>query len=126
METKITAFDKDNLKMLRVAIDDALATVAAKYGLRSAKALGMSFSPSEVKITVMAQAGDPGADQLKVIQAHALGFKPSILGATCVINGHVFTITGFARSKVLADGPKGPGYTLPLDQTKRLCPQHVL
>jgi hypothetical protein len=97
MNNKITAFEPTNLKLIRAAIDKALAGVAAEFGLQKLELTSMTYDStkftSSVKGTVPADPTNPLVMSKYKTASQMLGFSDNIVGETFTSKGESFTVT---------------------------------
>ena len=116
---KVTNFDKPTIKAIRMAMDQALATVASEYGI-TINTGNARFSGNEVTFKVKAntQSAD-GTVNTKEAQMFDL-YKQSIglghlnVGDTIQLQGKSFTIAGYntraRKSPINITDSNGRGY----------------
>ena len=105
---KITEFNRNNIKALRIEMDEALQTISKKYGIQIETG-NASFSGNEVTFKVKANAvGTNGtvitkeAEMFKRIK-NIKGLGHLSVGDTIRIQGNAYTLTGFNNR-----APKSP------------------
>ena len=127
--SKITQFDRQSLRALRVDLDSAMATIASKYGIELS-AGNISFTSETATIKVAAgiigsngRAVTPEAkafDQYKSL----VGLGGLNVGDTIDLQGDMYTISGYKpRSKkspvVVTKVSNGSSYKVSVDMVKR-------
>lgn len=107
--------DKESMRMLRVAIDQALTTVAKKHGLKSLVAGNATFNDAsgsfQFKLEGVTSAGIDKAGQLyNLIRSRNMRLPP--LGTSFDQGGGSYKIVGAnsTGTKVLAQMPDGKKY----------------
>lgn len=126
--SKITTFNPTVCKLLDQRIKDALAPLAAEFGVQikigGGSYLGGSYKP-KFEVAVIAADGlamTPEAEAFKQCAA-MLGFKPDDLGRSFKANGRTFKITGYRprahRQPIMATTDDGKTYVFPVDAVKR-------
>ena len=116
---KVTNFDKPTIKAIRMAMDQALATVASEYGI-TINTGNARFSGNEVTFKVKANTKSAdGTVQTKEAQmwdlyapTHGLGHLS--VGDTIQLQGKSFTIAGYntraRKSPINITDAQGRGY----------------
>lgn len=126
--SKITTFNPTVCKLLDQRIKDALAPLAAEFGVQikigGGSYLGGSYKP-KFEVAVIAADGlamTPEAEAFKQCAA-MLGFKPDDLGRTFTSGGRTMTIIGYrprAHARpIIASTADGKTYVFPTDAVKR-------
>ena len=116
---KVTNFDKPTIKAIRMAMDNALATVEKEYGITISTG-NARFSGNEVNFKVKANTmGNDGTVNTKEAQMFDL-YKNSIglghlnVGDTINLQGKSFTIAGYntraRKSPINITDAQGRGY----------------
>ena len=103
MATKMKAFTKDNLPMLRIDIDRALKEIGEKWGVSmkmgNIRFTDQSFSGKiEAALADATQGGDPreakwAADYKRYAALYEM--PPNMVGKPVVFNGSEFTLLGY-------------------------------
>jgi len=97
---QISNFDKATVKALRIAMNNALASVESEYGIKI-NAGNASFSGNEVTFKVKANTvGDSGEAQTKeatqwTMMASVNGLGHLSVGDEVILQGKSFTISGW-------------------------------
>ena len=115
----ISNFDKTTVKALRIAMNNALASVEAEYGIKI-NAGNASFSGNEVTFKVKANTvGDSGQAQTKEasnwdMMASVNGLGHLSVGDEVILQGKSFTIKGWntraRKSPINIEDASGRGY----------------
>jgi len=115
----ISNFDKTTVKALRTAMNQALASVEAEYGIKI-NAGNASFSGNEVTFKVKANTvGDSGQAQTKEasnwdMMASVNGLGHLSVGDEVILQGKSFTIKGWntraRKSPINIEDASGRGY----------------
>ena len=124
---KVTNFDKPTIKAIRMAMDNALATVEKEYGITISTG-NARFSGNEVTFKVKANTmGEGGQVNTKEAQMFDL-YKNSIglghlnVGDTINLQGKSFTIAGYntraRKSPINITDAQGRGYKCSVDMVK--------
>ena len=116
---KVTNFDKPTIKAIRMAMDQALATVASEYGI-TINTGNARFSGNEVTFKVKAntQSADGTVNtkeaQMWDIYAPTIGLGHLKVGDTINLQGKSFTIAGYntraRKSPINITDAQGRGY----------------
>jgi len=117
-------FTKQNIPIIREAINKALSEVATQFGLTSLKAGNASFRPGTLTFKLEARCGT-GVDQGASIIMQSLGFKPSIMEADLPFKGKTYKVIEPRRSKILMSCSDGKEYTMGIDMLKLLAKDHL-
>lgn len=124
---KIENFNRENLPLLRVALDGALSKVAAEWGITLE--LGtMRFDPRTVEVKVKMFLPSDGAPTPEALafkrDAKLVGLKAEDLGRTFPFQGRTYTITGLQwrrnGSKVTVTRDDGKGFGSAVEALKRI------
>lgn len=116
--SKITQFNRTNLKAVNDEINDVLSKVLEKYGL-SVKLGDISFDDNSFKTKLTVSTGSKSDSLKRDFEKHApkFGLKKSDFGKTINWSGEVFKIVGIkprsTKYPLLAE-KKGVVYKLPL------------
>ena len=124
---KVTNFDKPTIKAIRMAMDNALATVEKEYGITISTG-NARFSGNEVTFKVKANTmGEGGQVNTKEAQMFDL-YKNSIglghlnVGDTINLQGKSFTIAGYntraRKSPINITDAQGRGYKCSVEMVK--------
>ena len=118
----IKQFDRKTCKMLSVEIEEALQSIAKKYGISIKRGNG---SYSESRCLIKVECATIGEDGFARTQAETdfpmfctmFGLKPEHLGKEISIRGRVFTICGLKPNRtklpILARAVGGKVYKFP-------------
>lgn len=124
---KVTQFDKPTIKAIRMAMDQALATVASEYGI-TINTGNARFSGNEVTFKVKANTLDSsGSANTKEADMFDL-YKESIglgwlnPGDQILLQGKYFTLKGYntraRKSPILIEDAQGRGYKCSVEMVK--------
>ena len=124
---KVTNFDKPTIKAIRMAMDQALATVASEYGI-TINTGNARFSGNEVTFKVKAntQSADGTVNtkeaQMWDLYAPTCGLGHLKVGDTINLQGKSFTIAGWntraRKSPVNITDSNGRGYKCSVEMVK--------
>lgn len=106
MSAQIKSFDKNSFATLRPAINQALAKVAAEFGLTSLEMGNVTFSGGEFKSSLIGKiegVSDPRMDAYNLDYSKSLGYDVNIVGMRFSSNGKTFIV-----SKIEVNRPKYP------------------
>ena len=116
---KVTNFDKPTIKAIRMAMDQALATVASEYGI-TINTGNARFSGNEVTFKVKAntQSSDGTVNtkeaQMWDLYKQSIGLGHLNVGDTIQLQGKSFTIAGYntraRKSPINITDSNGRGY----------------
>ena len=116
---KVTNFDKPTIKAIRMAMDQALATVASEYGI-TINTGNARFSGNEVTFKVKAntQSSDGTVNtkeaQMWDLYKQSIGLGHLNVGDTINLQGKSFTIAGYntraRKSPINITDSNGRGY----------------
>ena len=116
---KVTNFDKPTIKASRMAMDQALATVASEYGI-TINTGNARFSGNEVTFKVKAntQSSDGTVNtkeaQMWDLYKQSIGLGHLSVGDTIQLQGKSFTIAGYntraRKSPINITDAQGRGY----------------
>ena len=116
---KVTNFDKPTIKAIRMAMDQALATVASEYGI-TINTGNARFSGNEVTFKVKAntQSSDGTVNtkeaQMWDLYKQSIGLGHLSVGDTIQLQGKSFTIAGYntraRKSPINITDAQGRGY----------------
>ena len=116
---KVTNFDKPTIKAIRMAMDQALATVASEYGI-TINTGNARFSGNEVTFKVKAntQSSDGTVNtkeaQMWDLYKQSIGLGHLNVGDTIQLQGKSFTIAGYntraRKSPINITDAQGRGY----------------
>ena len=125
--SKITQFDRQSLRALRVDLDSAMATIASKYGIELS-AGNISFTSETATIKVAAGIiGSNGRAVTKEAKAfdqykRLVGLGDLNVGDSVNVQGKQYTITGYKprskKSPVCIENAKGQGYKVSVEMIK--------
>jgi|TARA_B110000037_G_C17097794_1_gene496711 hypothetical protein len=124
---KISKFDRQSVKAIRVAMDIALAKVESEYGIKISTG-NASFSGDEVTFKVKANAIGAGG-QVKTKEASAWemyanlnGLGAISVGDTIELQGKSFTVAGWnsraRKSPISITDANGRGYKCSVEMVK--------
>jgi hypothetical protein len=124
---KISNFDRQTVKALRTAMDNALASVEAEYGIKISTG-NATFSGDEVTFKVKANAIGVGG-QVKTkeaanwdVYAGINGLGALSVGDTIDLQGKSFTIAGWnsraRKSPISITDANGRGYKCSVEMVK--------
>lgn len=125
--SKITQFDRQSLRALRVDLDSAMASIASKYGIELS-AGNISFTSETATIKVAAGIiGSNGRAVTKEAKAfdqykRLVGLGDLNVGDSVNVQGKQYTITGYKprskKSPVCIENAKGQGYKVSVEMIK--------
>ena len=128
---KVTNFDKPTIKAIRMAMDQALATVASEYGI-TINTGNARFSGNEVTFKVKANTmGEGGQVNTKEAQMFDLyknseGLGHLSVGDTVTLQGKSFILKGFntraRKSPIQIEDMQGRGYKCSVSMLKMYNP----
>ena len=128
---KVTNFDKPTIKAIRMAMDQALATVANEYGI-TINTGNARFSGNEVTFKVKANTmGEGGQVNTKEAQMFDLyknseGLGHLSVGDTVTLQGKSFILKGFntraRKSPIQIEDMQGRGYKCSVSMLKMYNP----
>ena len=128
---KVTNFDKPTIKAIRMAMDQALATVANEYGI-TINTGNARFSGNEVTFKVKANTmGEGGQVNTKEAQMFELvknqeGLGHLSVGDTVTLQGKSFILKGFntraRKSPIQIEDMQGRGYKCSVSMLKMYNP----
>lgn len=123
--SKINQFDRQTLRALRADLDNAMATIASKYGIQLS-AGNISFTSETATIKVAAGIIKNGTVMTAEASAfnqykRLVGLEAFNVGDTIQIQGEEFTIKGYKpRSKAAVVIERdGRGYKVTVDMVKK-------
>jgi hypothetical protein len=122
--SKINQFDRQTLRALRVDLDNAMATIASKYGIQLS-AGNISFTPETATIKVAAgiiKNGTVVTAEAKAFNQYKrlVGLEAFNVGDTIQIQGKEYTIKGYKPRSMAAVVIErdGRGYKVTVDMVK--------
>ena len=128
---KVTNFDKPTIKAIRMAMDQALATVASEYGI-TINTGNARFSGNEVTFKVKANTlNDSGSANTKEAQMfdlykHNEGIGHLNVGDTITLQGKDFILKGYntraRKSPIQIEDMQGRGYKCSVQMLKMYNP----
>ena len=128
---KVTNFDKPTIKAIRMAMDQALATVASEYGI-TINTGNARFSGNEVTFKVKANTmGNDGTVNTKEAQMFDLyknseGLGHLSVGDTVTLQGKSFILKGYntraRKSPIQIEDMQGRGYKCSVSMLKMYNP----
>ena len=128
---KVTNFDKPTIKAIRMAMDQALATVASEYGI-TINTGNARFSGNEVTFKVKANTlNDSGSANTKEAQMfdlykHNEGIGHLNVGDTITLQGKNFILKGYntraRKSPIQIEDMQGRGYKCSVSMLKMYNP----
>ena len=124
---KVTSFDKPTIKAIRMAMDNALATVEKEYGI-TIKTGNARFSGNEVTFKVKAntQSSDgtintKEADNFELYK-NSIGLGWLEVGDRIMLQGKYFTLKGYntraRKSPIQIEDEQGRGYKCSVEMVK--------
>ena len=124
---KVTSFDKPTIKAIRMAMDNALATVEKEYGI-TIKTGNARFSGNEVTFKVKAntQSSDgtintKEADNFELYK-NRIGLGWLEVGDRILLQGKYFTLKGYntraRKSPIQIEDEQGRGYKCSVEMVK--------
>ena len=128
---KVTNFDKPTIKAIRMAMDQALATVANEYGI-TINTGNARFSGNEVTFKVKANttssdgtANTKEADMFELVKNQE-GLGHLSVGDTVTLQGKDFILKGFnsraRKSPIQIEDMQGRGYKCSVSMLKMYNP----
>ena len=129
---KVTQFDKPTIKAIRMAMDQALATVASEYGI-TINTGNARFSGHEVTFKVQANTVD-GATGTAItkeasmfdVYKHSAGIGHLNVGDTITLQGQSFILKGYntraRKSPIQIVDMQGRGYKCSVSMLKMYNP----
>ncbi len=124
---KVTNFDKPTIKVIRLAMEKALAEVGEEYGVKIS-AGNATYTEDEVTFKVKANTiGSNGTVQSKEASNWSLyapihGLGSLSVGDEVKLQGKTFTIAGWntraKKSPINIDDSEGKGYKCSVDMVK--------
>ena len=129
---KVTNFDKPTIKAIRMAMDQALATVASEYGI-TINTGNARFSGNEVTFKVKANTVDGATGnaitkeaQMFELVKHQEGIGHLSVGDTVILQGKQFILKGFntraRKSPINIEDMQGRGYKCSVQMLKMYNP----
>ncbi len=124
---KVTNFDKPTIKAIRMAMDNALATVEKEYGITISTG-NARFSGNEVTFKVKAnttstdgQANTKEADNFELYK-NSIGLGWLAVGDQIMLQGKYFTLKGYntraRKSPIQIEDSNGRGYKCSVEMVK--------
>ena len=124
---KVTNFDKPTIKAIRMAMDNALATVEKEYGITISTG-NARFSGNEVTFKVKANtlnssgsANTKEADMLDLYK-NSIGLGWLNVGDQILLQGKYFTLKGYntraRKSPINIEDAQGRGYKCSVEMVK--------
>ena len=124
---KVTNFDKPTIKAIRMAMDQALATVASEYGI-TINTGNARFSGNEVTFKVKAntqstdgQVNTKEADNFELYK-NSIGLGWLAVGDQILLQGKYFTLKGYntraRKSPIQIEDSNGRGYKCSVEMVK--------
>ena len=124
---KVTNFDKPTIKAIRMAMDQALATVASEYGI-TINTGNARFSGNEVTFKVKANttssdgvANTKEADNFELYK-NSIGLGWLEVGDQIMLQGKYFTLKGYntraRKSPIQIEDSNGRGYKCSVEMVK--------
>ena len=124
---KVTNFDKPTIKAIRMAMDQALATVASEYGI-TINTGNARFSGNEVTFKVKAntQSSDGTANTKEAdnfeLYKNSIGLGWLNVGDQIMLQGKYFTLKGYntraRKSPIQIEDTQGRGYKCSVEMVK--------
>ena len=124
---KVTNFDKPTIKAIRMAMDQALATVASEYGI-TINTGNARFSGNEVTFKVKANTQSTDgtvntkeADNFELYK-NTIGLSWLEVGDQIMLQGKYFTLKGYntraRKSPIQIEDMQGRGYKCSVEMVK--------
>ena len=124
---KVTNFDKPTIKAIRMAMDNALATVEKEYGITISTG-NARFSGNEVTFKVKAntqsidgQVNTKEADNFELYK-NSIGLGWLEVGDQILLQGKYFTLKGYntraRKSPIQIEDSNGRGYKCSVEMVK--------
>ena len=126
--SKITQFDRQSLRALRVDLDSAMASIASKYGIElSAGNISFTSETATIKVDagIIGSNGRAATPEAKAFDQYKglVGLSSFNVGDSVNIQGKQYTITGYKprskKSPVCIENVKGQGYKVSVAMVKR-------
>lgn len=125
---KVTNFDKPTIKAIRMAMDNALATVASEYGI-TINTGNARFSGNEVTFKVKANTVDSATGTAITKEAtnwalykNQIGLGWLEVGDQILLQGKYFTLKGYntraRKSPIQIEDAQGRGYKCSVEMVK--------
>ena len=124
---KVTNFDKPTIKAIRMAMDNALATVEKEYGITISTG-NARFTGNEVTFKVKANTmGEGGTANTKEadnfeLYKHTIGLGWLSVGDQIMLQGKYFTLKGYntraRKSPIQIEDTQGRGYKCSVEMVK--------
>ena len=124
---KVTNFDKPTIKAIRMAMDNALATVEKEYGITISTG-NARFSGNEVTFKVKAntQSSDGTANTKEAdnfeLYKNSIGLGWLNVGDQIMLQGKYFTLKGYntraRKSPIQIEDTQGRGYKCSVEMVK--------
>ena len=124
---KVTNFDKPTIKAIRMAMDNALATVEKEYGITISTG-NARFSGNEVTFKVKAntQSSDGTANTKEAdnfeLYKNSIGLGWLNVGDQIMLQGKYFTLKGYntraRKSPIQIEDAQGRGYKCSVEMVK--------
>jgi hypothetical protein len=101
---KITSFDKQNLTLVRAAIDSALKKIADEFDLAEISIGNISFDRQGIYFSTKLEATVKADNNHALVEQHKknseyCGYNENIVGRVATIKGEPYKITGFNMKK---------------------------
>lgn len=118
----LNKFDKNNLNLLRVEIEKAIAPIKEKYGV-AIKLGGFKYDDfhfhSKMEVDIKNQASAAKDLEQYATMSTLLGFNKNIAGEVIAVNGKEFTVTkidlGKPKFPIIATGDDGRSFKFTKD-----------
>lgn len=125
--SKITQFDRQSLRALRVDLDSAMASIASKYGIElSAGNISFTSETATIKVAagIIGSNGRAATPEAKAFDQYKrlVGLGDLNVGDSVNVQGKQYTITGYKprskKSPVCIENAKGQGYKVSVEMIK--------
>jgi hypothetical protein len=125
--SKITQFDRQSLRALRVDLDSAMASIASKYGIElSAGNISFTSETATIKVAagIIGSNGRVATPEAKAFDQYKrlVGLGDLNVGDSVNVQGKQYTITGYKprskKSPVCIENAKGQGYKVSVEMIK--------
>tara|TARA_B110000259_G_C13969031_1_gene383930 strand:- start:383 stop:790 length:408 start_codon:yes stop_codon:yes gene_type:complete len=125
--SKITQFDRQSLRALRVDLDSAMASIASKYGIElSAGNISFTSETATIKVDagIIGSNGRAVTKEAKAFDQYKrlVGLGDLNIGDSVNVQGKQYTITGYKprskKSPVCIENAKGQGYKVSVEMIK--------
>jgi hypothetical protein len=124
--TKISKFDRPNVKAIHADINAALKTIAQKHGLLSLSTGTLSYSDEKFTVRVTGLAPiDASKTKIETVSTKPIGSHPSSLIGShfMAVNGTKFKVIDYKASRpkypIVAENAAGTRYKFTVDAVTR-------